>query len=276
MAAPLEPDGTGHSTPDDDTALTCSICQCNEDQTAPLIMPCGHVFHADCILTWIDTAAHVQTCPYCRSKLAYLCGHALAQELFQAGTDLRTLDTRSCAACKDFEEFDEIVPLMANIWWILQVVYTEEVLATTYLTGPHSVNPKPFFRSMKETMHHACIDLRNMLDNSAATIAEACSELERKYLDDGYDSDVYGPWEQIPYRALSQLTKMFPPQKDPSPDNPQEWEEPSLSEFQLFALSIILQQFLRRLDYEGYVYVQLYDLNLTYKLEDEIYLPRSP
>ncbi|KAL6844854.1 hypothetical protein ACP4OV_025513 [Aristida adscensionis] len=49
-------------------ALECAVClsEFDDDETLRLLPKCSHVFHADCIDTWL--ASHV-TCPVCRADL---------------------------------------------------------------------------------------------------------------------------------------------------------------------------------------------------------------
>lgn len=50
-------------------ALECAVClsEFDDDETLRLLPKCSHVFHPDCIDTWL--ASHV-TCPVCRTNLA--------------------------------------------------------------------------------------------------------------------------------------------------------------------------------------------------------------
>ena len=47
-------------------AKECPICLNNMDISVPL--PCGHIFHGDCILDWIDRK---RNCPICRLPLEW-------------------------------------------------------------------------------------------------------------------------------------------------------------------------------------------------------------
>jgi hypothetical protein len=49
-------------------ALECAVClsEFDDDETLRLLPKCSHVFHPDCIDTWL--ASHV-TCPVCRANL---------------------------------------------------------------------------------------------------------------------------------------------------------------------------------------------------------------
>ena len=44
----------------------CPICLNEMNDTVHL--PCGHAFHSDCILNWIDTK---RNCPICRSSVVW-------------------------------------------------------------------------------------------------------------------------------------------------------------------------------------------------------------
>ena len=44
----------------------CIICRDPNDAASSLVMPCGHVFHADCLKSWI---MQKQSCPTCNKSL---------------------------------------------------------------------------------------------------------------------------------------------------------------------------------------------------------------
>lgn len=46
----------------------CSICFNNIKSYHNGILPCGHMFHSDCILKWIERSS---TCPLCRQSLKW-------------------------------------------------------------------------------------------------------------------------------------------------------------------------------------------------------------
>jgi hypothetical protein len=45
----------------------CSIC-INKINNKPSYLPCGHSFHSNCILNWLD---YKMNCPVCRTKLVW-------------------------------------------------------------------------------------------------------------------------------------------------------------------------------------------------------------
>lgn len=51
------------------SALECAVCLCEfeDDETLRLIPKCDHVFHPECIDTWLESHT---TCPVCRANLA--------------------------------------------------------------------------------------------------------------------------------------------------------------------------------------------------------------
>ncbi|KAI1329599.1 hypothetical protein F5Y16DRAFT_397247 [Xylariaceae sp. FL0255] len=72
--------------------LTCSICQESplsvydtmdgvEGCEALVVLPCGHFFGKDCFITWAESMVRedgdLPTCPLCRFKLGYSCGHII-------------------------------------------------------------------------------------------------------------------------------------------------------------------------------------------------------
>ena len=47
---------------------TCSICLTDDKSGDGLKMKCGHVFHANCINTWLERS---DNCPMCRKQIKY-------------------------------------------------------------------------------------------------------------------------------------------------------------------------------------------------------------
>lgn len=47
---------------------TCIICLVGFENTNKVILPCGHSYHYNCILTWFDTK---MDCPYCQKKYTW-------------------------------------------------------------------------------------------------------------------------------------------------------------------------------------------------------------
>ncbi|KAI1409302.1 hypothetical protein F5Y13DRAFT_193543 [Hypoxylon sp. FL1857] len=279
MSSPSDPGGTTNMDPAEDSPFqVCTICTPGEYTTATLKLPCGHAFHDVCILQWFyelggDGAGR---CPYCRATpTCQRCGDILPLGLFKPGANLQ--NTALCHSCDLLSEIQCIIPLVTGIWWGLQILYTEEVGQRADVTGPHSIpdNAEVIIR-MKQMFHRECLALRDWLTKTPYIMAKAWLEVRKQDVHDpGYLEDVYGPWEDIPTRALDQLREMFPPQEDPEGelDN---WAEPLLSKEQLAALSITLQQFLRGLDYEGTASAELYELNLEHMIMIMIEIPRMP
>ncbi|KAJ4876114.1 RING-H2 finger protein ATL39 [Raphanus sativus] len=48
--------------------LVCAVClnAYKEDEMLRLVLPCGHVFHVDCVDIWLS---HCSTCPICRADV---------------------------------------------------------------------------------------------------------------------------------------------------------------------------------------------------------------
>eukprot|EP00919_Chromeraceae_sp_WS-2016_P012301 GHVR01028731.1.p2 GENE.GHVR01028731.1~~GHVR01028731.1.p2 ORF type:complete len:172 (-),score=51.78 GHVR01028731.1:193-708(-) len=50
-----------------ETDVKCSVCQCDLTVRGKAkVMPCGHYFHQECIIEWLERH---NTCPTCRSEL---------------------------------------------------------------------------------------------------------------------------------------------------------------------------------------------------------------
>ena len=46
----------------------CSICYEQIDSKTIETLPCGHMFHRICILTWANECSHHFSCPYCKTE----------------------------------------------------------------------------------------------------------------------------------------------------------------------------------------------------------------
>ncbi|KAI1136541.1 hypothetical protein F5Y05DRAFT_415314 [Hypoxylon sp. FL0543] len=276
-----EPDGITHSTPvDESPSQLCTICQDDEDKTAPIILPCGHAFHTACVLQWLEAAADVQKCPNCRCPIAYDCSHAIDLEHFEAGADLRdTVSTIfNCGDCDDMGEIIEMMELIAEVWWLVQFLYLQRSNCANEFALPVDMNPETFDRAEKQRFRRRCIELRNWLQKSVDAITTAWVEIGKAIIDMDYDELLSGPRDELPRRTLQQLIDAFPPENDPSPvnddgnDNLDEWEEPSPRDIR--ALHILLYQILRGMNAD-HVDGLLCDLNdklqLQYEIELELY-----
>jgi len=60
----LDPEGSKRYNTDE-----CSICLDKMNKFNKAKMPCGHYFHSDCILDWIDKKKYTMDCPICRQNL---------------------------------------------------------------------------------------------------------------------------------------------------------------------------------------------------------------
>ena len=51
--------------------VSCAICLYDFDNPdmSNINLPCGHIYHANCILNWFDKNMH---CPLCRVKYVYI------------------------------------------------------------------------------------------------------------------------------------------------------------------------------------------------------------
>lgn len=49
----------------------CCICLDKFNETNKAKMPCGHYFHTDCILNWVDKKKRNMNCPICRQNLKW-------------------------------------------------------------------------------------------------------------------------------------------------------------------------------------------------------------
>ncbi|KAL3938261.1 MAG: hypothetical protein SGBAC_006784 [Bacillariaceae sp.] len=61
------PDTCGHKSMGDEEEPHCSICLCEYEEKDDLVcLPCGHVYHGDCISSW---CSNHQRCPLCNLDL---------------------------------------------------------------------------------------------------------------------------------------------------------------------------------------------------------------
>lgn len=91
----------------------CGICSDSDQPEHFMSLPCKHGFHPHCIGKWVTTTWTQRdfygdrldpTCPMCRAKLAYACGHPARAGLFRAGLDLpQTEFENRCGICDQFE-----------------------------------------------------------------------------------------------------------------------------------------------------------------------------
>ncbi|OTA90868.1 hypothetical protein M434DRAFT_13591 [Hypoxylon sp. CO27-5] len=190
----------------------CSICQDAQDKSPPVILPCGHTYHANCILSWIDVTEGIQKCPYCRRKLTYAdCTHRLWRKLFQPGADLRPSPPRKhiCLHCFSFRSLPGMVSIARKAWINLHLAYPKEIGRTPFSVGK-SISPYNFRHNRRQDFHEACAQLRDMFISSVDIYEKEWLEVGNNFTDHEYDADTYGPWENIPAKLYSQLLEMFP------------------------------------------------------------------
>ena len=60
--------------------LTCSCCMDDFRPTDPLaLLPCGHVFHEECVMKWFLTDASAGACTMCRARVLHHVSQAAKQ-----------------------------------------------------------------------------------------------------------------------------------------------------------------------------------------------------
>ena len=58
------------SSSDKQNQIGCVICLCDFDKDEKVSkLQCGHIFHKECILFWLNKGPSIPTCPMCRQRL---------------------------------------------------------------------------------------------------------------------------------------------------------------------------------------------------------------
>ncbi|KAK7309969.1 hypothetical protein RJT34_07134 [Clitoria ternatea] len=58
----------------------CAVCLCKIGEENIITLRCQHVFHRDCLDTWVGANINATTCPLCRDSV---CPRAFASDILQ-------------------------------------------------------------------------------------------------------------------------------------------------------------------------------------------------
>lgn len=120
----------------------CVVCRDHNDETSSVVMPCGHVFHENCLKSWI---MQKQTCPICNQSLFDFSQKATQtnQDPIEAGIQdpsvQKAIDLIQQANVTNVIEYCEAFNIPEDEWdyWF------KEVMEMQKKYSPRDMNPTP-------------------------------------------------------------------------------------------------------------------------------------
>jgi len=168
--------------------LSCSVCLCPDKSTAWSMVPCGHVFHKDCISSWRESQKSPKTeCPQCRKTFSVTTQiYPLIENESSVPNELKPNSAVSVVQNKEDEEGRqaiicalqfELSEVMAKssqheIWWLVEKQEHAETKSTAVLSQLELDEAK---RELKLKNNELCRMrdwMQNLENKTSKTIAD--------------------------------------------------------------------------------------------------------